>query len=365
MNKGTKTLILYACIIAFFGLLMYGIATRGAALQSAAGTGVPAAQSGGGGVDALWHHLLEEVRSSIGLLLLQIIVILLSCRFFAWLFRLMHQPTVVGEILAGIVLGPSVLGKLAPGVSAFIFPPESLENIYILSMFGLVLFMFAIGMELDFAEVRKRWKGTLLISHASTIVPFFVGMLIAYFIYEKYAGETTPFLPFALFIGISMSITAFPVLARIIRERKMTRSHLGTLALSSAAAGDITAWFLLAFVIAISQAGSMASAAYSLLLSCLYLLFMFFPVRRYLRKVGERYENEEVINKVMVAQLFLVLIFSAYLTQILGLHALFGAFVAGVVMPENLKFRNIMTEKVEDVSLSLFLPLFFVSTGLR
>jgi Kef-type K+ transport system membrane component KefB len=307
----------------------------------------------------------HDIESSIAILLLQIIAILLTCRFFGWLFKKIGQPTVIGEILAGIVLGPSVLGYLAPGISDFLFREESLANINILSQFGLILFMFAIGMELDLGEVRKKLKETILISHTSTIVPFFFGMLTAYFVYDRYADQSTPFLSFALFIGISMSITAFPVLARIIQERGLTKSHLGTLTLASAANGDITAWCLLAVVIAIAQAGSVLSAVYSILFSGVYLLLMFFVIQPFLRMVGHIYHNKEVIDKGMVALMFLILITSAYLTQILGLHALFGAFIAGVVMPANLKFRKILTEKVEDVSLGLFLPLFFVSTGLR
>ena len=268
-------------------------------------------------------------------------------------------PRCIGEIVAGIVLGPSVLGNLFPEASAFLFPVESLVNINMLSQFGLILFMFAIGMELNISEVRKKLKETILISHTSTIVPFFFGMLTAYFVYDKYADKSTPFLSFALFIGIAMSITAFPVLARIIQEKGLTKTHLGTISL------DITAWCLLAVVIAIAQAGSMLSAVYNILFSVLYIMFMFLAVRPFLRMIGHIYHNKEVIDKGLVAFIFLLLITSAYLTEILGLHALFGAFIAGVVMPGNVKFRKIMTEKVEDVSLALFLPLFFVSTGLR
>ena len=225
--------------------------------------------------------------------------------------------------------------------------------------------MFAIGMELDIGEVRKKLKETILISHTSTIVPFFFGMLTAYYVYGSYAHKGTPFLSFALFIGIAMSITAFPVLARIIQEKGLTKTHLGTISLASAANGDITAWCLLAVVIAIAQAGSMLSAVYNILFSILYILFMFLAVRPFLRMIGHIYHNKEVIDKALVALMFLLLIVSSYFTEILGLHALFGAFIAGVVMPGNIKFRKIMTEKVEDVSLALFLPLFFVSTGLR
>lgn len=311
--------------------------------------------------DLLMHH----VESSIGILLLQIIVILITCRLFGWLFAKMQQPTVIGEIVAGIVLGPSVLGHLLPSVSAFLFPLDSLQNINMLSQFGLILFMFAIGMELNITEVRQKLKETILISHTSTIFPFFLGMVTAYFLYNKYAYESTPFLSFALFVSIALSITAFPVLARIIQEKGLTKTHLGTISLASAANGDITAWCLLAVVVAIAQAGSMLSAIYNIGFSFIYLLLMFTVIRPFLRMIGHIYHNKEVVDKGLVAFMFLLLIVSSYLTEILGLHALFGAFVAGVVMPDNIKFRKIMTEKVEDVSLALFLPLFFVSTGLR
>ncbi|MDR2970052.1 MAG: cation:proton antiporter, partial [Tannerellaceae bacterium] len=289
----------------------------------------------------------------------------LCCRFFGWIFMKAGQPTVIGEIIAGIILGPSILGHWFPEISGFLFPVESLANISLLSQFGLILFMFAIGMELDLTEVRNKLKETILISHTATVVPFFLGMLAAYFVYDNFADKNIPFLSFALFIGIAMSITAFPVLARIIQEKGLTKTHLGTISLASAANGDITAWCLLAVVIAIAQAGTMLSAVYNILFSILYLLAMFLVVRPFMRMIGQIYHNKEVIDKGLVAFVFITLLASAYLTEILGLHALFGAFMAGVVMPANIKFRKIMAEKVEDVSLSIFLPLFFASTGLH
>ena len=367
MSKGTKSIAFYFIMILFFGSLMYLIAKEGERqqIESAITAAYDAPKDLGEGFSLFWELMTHHIQSPIGILLLQIITILLTCRLFGWLFRKIGQPTVIGEIVAGIVLGPSVLGHLSPEVSGFLFPVESLANITILSQFGLILFMFAIGMELDITEVRKKLKETILISHTSTIVPFFCGMLTAYFVYDTYADKSTPFLSFALFVGIAMSITAFPVLARIIQEKGLTRTHLGTISLASAANGDITAWCLLAVVIAIAQAGTMLSAIYNILFSVLYIAFMFFAVRPFLRMIGHVYHNKDVIDKGLVAFMFLLLIISSYLTEMLGLHALFGAFIAGVVMPSNVKFRKIMTEKVEDVSLALFLPLFFVSTGLR
>ena len=335
MGKTTKNITFYILMIAIFGSLMYFVAKEGESRQlaDAVTTLQPAPRNLSEGFDLFVELMHHHIESSIGILLLQIITILLTCRLFGWLFKRMGQPTVIGEIVAGIVLGPSVLGHLAPEVSHFLFPLESLANITILSQFGLILFMFAIGMELDISEVRKKLKETVLISHTSTVVPFFCGMLTAYFAYETYASKETPFLSFALFIGIAMSITAFPVLARIIQEKGLTKSHLGTIALASAANGDITAWCLLAVVIAIAQAGTMLSAIFNILFSIGYIALMFLVIRPFLRMVGNIYHNKEVVDKGLVAFIFLILIISAYLTEILGLHALFGSFIAGVVMP--------------------------------
>jgi Kef-type K+ transport system membrane component KefB len=366
MKIELKKLSFYVVMIIVFGLLMYLIAWKGSADRSSVETlAAHAAEMPGDGFGLFSHLTLEHIRSSVGILLLQIIVILVTCRVVGMLFKKIGQPTVIGEIVAGIVLGPSVLGYLFPQISSFVFPEESFDNIRILSQFGLILFMFTIGMDLDLSVVRKRFQDTILISHASTIVPFFFGMLVAYFIYDKYAYAETPFLSFALFIGIALSITAFPVLARIIQERGMTKTHLGTISLASAANGDITAWCLLAAVVAYAQAGTMNSAAFNVLFSLVYVAVMLFVLRPLLRIIGDLYHNKEVVDKSLVAFMFFILLASSYVTEILGLHALFGAFVAGIIMPENLKFRRIMNEKVEDISLALFLPLFFVYTGLR
>ena len=311
------------------------------------------------------QFVTDNLRHPLSILLIQIIAVLLMVRLFGFLFKHIGQPGVIGEIVAGIVLGPSVLGYFFPDVFQALFPPESLTNLELLSQVGLVLFMFVIGMELDFSVLKNKINETLVISHAGILVPFFLGIVASYWIYEEYAAAQTAFLPFALFIGISMSITAFPVLARIIQERNMTKTSLGTLAIASAANDDVTAWCLLAVVIAIAKAGTFASALYAIGLTALYIIIMFMVVRPFLKKVGEVYANQEVINKTFVALILLILIISSTLTEIIGIHALFGAFMAGVVMPPSIGFRKVMMEKVEDIALVFFLPLFFAFTGLR
>jgi Kef-type K+ transport system membrane component KefB len=352
-------------MLLIFGLLMYLIAKKGESYQTGVFASAPnSPENLHDGLHVFSDLLVNHIQSPLGILLLQIIVILFCCRIFSRLFELIKQPLVLGEIFAGILLGPSILGNWFPQLSAFLFPPDSMENISLLSQFGLILFMFVIGMELDIDQVRKKLKETILISHTSMIIPFSLGMLVAYFLYGKYANESTSFLSFALFIGIAMSITAFPVLARIIQEKGLTKSHLGTISLASAANGDITALCLLAVVVAVAQAGSILSAVYNIAATALYIVIMFLVVRPFLRMIGQVYHNEEVINRTLVAFIFFILIASAFLTEILGLHTIFGAFMAGIAMPPDIKFRKIMTEKVEGVALSLFLPLFFVSIGL-
>ena len=367
MKNEMKKLTFYILMIVFFGLLMYIIVVKGT-LQYSSNEIITThsdTHAISDGFNLFSYLTLEHIESTIGLLLLQIIVILAICRIVGMLFKRIGQPVVIGEIIAGLLLGPSVLGYFFPQVFTFLFPEESLSYIKILSQFGLILFMYSIGMELDLSVVRKRFNDTVLISHTSTIVPFFLGMLIAYYIYKDYNSAETSFLPFALFIGISLSITAFPVLARIIQERGMTRSHLGSISLASAANGDITAWCILAAVVAYTQSDTMSSAIYTVLFSLVYIFVMFFLIRPIFKIIGNLYHNKEVMDKSLIAFMFFVLLVSSYITEILGLHALFGAFVAGMIMPENLKFRKIMNEKVEDVSLALFLPLFFVYTGLQ
>jgi len=190
-------------------------------------------------------------------------------------------------------------------------------------------------------------------------------MGLAYFIYTDFAPEGISFLSFSLFIGISMSITAFPVLARIIQERGMQKTRLGAIAITCAAADDITAWCLLAAVIAIVKAGSIVSSVYTILLAVVYVFVMMKVVRPVLKKVGKSYEEGKESNKSRIALFFLVLLISSFVTESIGIHALFGAFMAGVVMPDSEKFRQMFINKIEDIALVLLLPLFFVVTGLR
>lgn len=272
---------------------------------------------------------------------------------------------VIGEILAGIVLGPSLVGTYFPEFSNLLFPEASLGNLQFLSQIGLILFMFVVGMELDLKVLQNKAKEAVVISHASIVIPFTLGMVLAYFIYTQFAPDGVEFLSFALFTGIAMSITAFPVLARIVQERGLHRTKLGAMVITCAAADDITAWCILAAVIAIVKAGSFLSSLYIIALAIIYVILMLKVVRPFLKRIGELYTSKESITKSVVAIFFLTLLISSYATEVIGIHALFGAFMAGAIMPDNMRFRNIFIEKVEDVSQVMLLPLFFVFTGLR
>lgn len=363
MQRSQKNYIIYVVMLLLFGALIYIAIDAGDRFSHYATGTISMAQHTP--FEMFRQFITANLHHPLTILLFQIIAVLLMVRLFGFLFSYIGQPGVIGEIVAGIVLGPSVLGFFFPDAFHFLFPASSLTNLELLSQVGLILFMFVIGMELDFSVLKNKINETLVISHAGILVPFFLGILSSYWIYEEYASSHTPFLPFALFIGISMSITAFPVLARIIQERNMAKTQLGTLTIASAANDDVTAWCLLAIVIAISKAGTFASALYSVGLAIAYIAVMFLLVRPFLKKVGEVYANKEAINKTFVAFILLILIISSCITEVIGIHALFGAFMAGVVMPSNIGFRKVMMEKVEDISLVFFLPLFFAFTGLR
>lgn len=359
--QNKKDIIYYAAIllVGLISIVILSIIPDSHATSPANGSG-----SIGGAFGIFLEIFKGHIVSPFGLLLLQVIVILIFARLVAWLFTKIGQPSVIGEILAGIILGPSVLGWLVPSTFQFLFPEESLYNIKLLSQFGLILFMFVIGMELDLDEIKKQLRKSFVIAHSGIVAPFVLGASIAVLLYQTYGGAQSTILTFALFVGISLSVTAFPVLARIIQEQGKMKSHIGVLSMASAANGDITAWCLLAVIVAIAQAGSPLSALFTVLFALVYMLVMFMVVRPAFAIIGSAYNTNEVAGKGIIAIAFVVLLISAYITEILGLHALFGAFIAGVVMPANLSFRHMLTEKVEDVSLAIFLPLFFVSSGL-
>jgi Kef-type K+ transport system membrane component KefB len=361
--KKYKITLFYIIVTTVFSGLIYWILGLGKGLELNKKILDPTVENGHWNdfIDSMLHNL----HHPLAILLAQIITIILVARFFGWVFRKIGQPSVIGEIIAGIVLGPSLLGLYFPEFSLTLFPLDSLGNLQFLSQIGLILFMYVIGMELDLKVLQNKAKDAIVISHASIIFPFALGIGLAYFVYYSFAPEGVAFLPFALFMGIAMSITAFPVLARIVQERGIHKTKVGAIVITCAAADDITAWCLLAAVIAIVKAGTFISSLYIIGMSIAYVVAMLFIVKPFLKKIGELYATKDSLNKPVVAIFFLTLIISSYTTEIIGIHALFGAFMTGVIMPDITKFRNLFIDKVEDVSVILLLPLFFVFTGLR
>lgn len=311
------------------------------------------------------HSTLHNITHPLAILLAQIVAIVFVSRIFAWIFRKIGQPSVIGEIVAGIVLGPSLVGLFFPEFTAFLFPAQSLGNLQFLSQIGLILFMFIVGMEIDVNVLKNKAHDAVVISHASIIIPFSLGMGLAYFIYKEFAPVEVSFTAFGLFLGIALSITAFPVLARIVQERGIHKTRLGTIVITCAAADDITGWSILAVVIAIAKAGSSVSALYTIALAVVYVFVMIKIVRPFLKRIGDLNATNTNLSKTYVAIFIVMLILSSWATEVIGIHALFGAFMAGAIMPANQKFRSLFAEKIEDIALVLFLPLFFVFTGLR
>lgn len=361
--KNYKNLLFYFGVTGGFTALIYWIIKKGKYLEGNKKIAVSGVENGS------WNDFIASMQHNfqdpLAILLAQIVTIILVARFFGWVFKKIGQPSVIGEIIAGIVLGPSLLGMYFPEFSAALFPVESLGNLKFLSQIGLILFMFVIGMELDLKVLKNKANEAVVISHASIVIPFALGIGLAYFVYNRFAPEGVKFLSFSLFMGIAMSITAFPVLARIVQERGIHKTRLGAIVITCAAADDITAWCMLAVVIAIVKAGTFVSSLYIIMLAVLYVIAMLFIVKPFLKRIGDLYGSKESIIKPVVAIFFLVLILSSYATEVIGIHALFGAFMAGAIMPDVPKFRTIFIDKVEDVSVILLLPLFFVFTGLK
>jgi Kef-type K+ transport system membrane component KefB len=361
--RNIKNSFFYLSIIGGFSVLIYWIILKGKTLEL--GRNIVPHHIENGHWNDFVTSMTQNLQHPLAILLAQIVTIILVARFFGWVCRKIGQPTVIGEMIAGIVLGPSLIGMHFPEFSAMLFPKDSLGNLQFLSQIGLILFMFVIGMELDLKALKNKAHDAVVISHASIIIPFALGLGLAYFIYHSFAPQGVEFISFGLFLGIAMSITAFPVLAGIVRERGIHKTKLGAIVITCAAADDITAWCILAAVIAIVKAGSFTSSLYVIALAILYVLLMLKVVRPFLKKVGDLSSTRESLSKPVVAIFFLTLLLSSYVTELIGIHALFGAFLAGAIMPENNKFRSIFIEKIEDVSVVILLPLFFVFTGLR
>ena len=296
------------------------------------------------------------------LLFLQMLVVLLAARLVAAAFRLIRQPGVVGEMAAGLLLGPSFLGHISPAAMNALFPAHGLAPLYALSQVGLVLFMFLVGLEVRPSTIRDSARSVVVASQASILAPFLAGVLLALAIFPR-LGAGAPKLPFVLFIGAAMGITAFPVLARILADRKMMNTRAGLLAISCAAVDDLSAWCLLAVITVIARpeaAGLALPARFAMLAAYVALMILV------LRPAARRWlPAGETPSLARFAAVMIFLLASVWTTEALAVHALFGAFLAGVIMPKGGALETGIRDRLESVTLTLLLPLFFAYTGLR
>ena len=288
--------------------------------------------------------------------LLALVIVLVASRALAAVFSWFKQPAVIGEIVAGIVIGPSVLGHFVK-----VIPDDAIAPLGVIAQIGIVLFMFLVGLELDVSHLKQRTRASIAISSASIAIPFALGLGLEGFLGARFGKPGVPHHVFALFIAISMSITAFPVLARILSDRGMTRSPLGTLALACAAVGDVAAWCLLALVVSLAKAENPLSALRTVGLVVLFGAAMFGLARPLLRRtIAKREPTPQVLALVLAG-----LLGSALVTEAIGVHALFGAFVFGAIIPHDSPLARAVLDKLTDFVVVLLLPAFFAFTGLR
>jgi Kef-type K+ transport system membrane component KefB len=302
-------------------------------------------------------------------LLYHVLLALVAVTAIGWilgkLLALFGQPPVIGEVLAGILVGPSLLGAIWPEASSYLLPTNVAPALGVVAQLGVILYMFCVGLELDIGQLRERGRATIAISHASIVVPFLLGSLLALWLFPRYSDANVPFTPFALFLGAAMSVTAFPVLARILTDRGIANTPLGAVALTCAAADDVTAWCLLAFVVSVAQA-TLGAGMVVIAGTFIYLAAMWWIVRplvhRWLRSFDQ---HARASTRGAVAILCLGVFVSALLTEWIGIHAIFGAFLWGAIAPRHSRIGRELSAKLGDTVVVLLLPAFFAFTGMR
>jgi Kef-type K+ transport system membrane component KefB len=342
-------------IVAYGALLLAGIAAFYLIRQYGEGLTAPpptSAEASAKPAGAASHTVLH--------LLIALAAVVVVGQLLAKLFVYLGQPPVIGEVVAGILLGPSLLG---PDISARILPPSVAPFLGAIAQLGVILYMFLVGLELNARLLRQRAHTTVAISHASIVVPFVLGAWLALWLYPRLSTSDVPFTSFALFMGVAMSITAFPVLARILTDRGISRTELGVVALSCAATDDVTAWCLLAFVVGVarSQVETAVLVAVWTIAYIAVMLFVIRPaVRRFVRSAEARSPTREADVLVFVA-----LLISAIATEAIGIHAVFGAFLLGAIIPHDSVIAKTFTGHLHHVVTVLLLPAFFAFTGMR
>jgi Kef-type K+ transport system membrane component KefB len=344
-NSPWRTALAYCAMLVASVLGFLWIRSSGGSLDAPLPADGP--QFGSGSASAAGDLLLH--------LLIALVVVIVTARAVGRLFRRFHQPPVIGEMVAGLILGPSLLGRLAPEASQLLLPATVTPYLGVLAQVGVILFMFLVGVELDTAAVRRSTHSTMAISHASIVVPFLLGSALAVWLYPRLSTRDVPFSVFALFMGVSVSVTAFPVLARILTDRGLQKTPLGVVALTCASIGDVTAWCLLAFVVGMVQA-----EAHSALWTVVLVV-----VRPVVQRLARAIDGQGTVRQGVVALVLVALLVSALITEAIGIHALFGAFLLGAVVPHDSLIARELHRRLGDVVVVLLLPVFFAFTGLR
>lgn len=289
--------------------------------------------------------------------------ILLVTRMGSFVFRKLGQPPVMGEIVGGILLGPSLLGWVLPGLSSFLFAPAVVPQLNIIAQIGVIFYMFMVGLELNLEEMMSEARSTIIISNVSIIVPFILGVLLAKLLYETLAPQGLPFMNFSLFVGVSLSFTAFPVLARILTDKNLQKSKLGKLALSCAAIDDISAWCILALIMSLNTASAYGAVA-TISLTAFFTLFMLVIARPMFKKYL-RSQDSSALGEKDLAMILMGILLCSFFTELIGIHALFGAFLFGVVIPHDHSWAKNIHYSLNEFIRLFFLPVFFAFTGLR
>jgi Kef-type K+ transport system membrane component KefB len=296
-------------------------------------------------------------------LLVALAAVIILGRILARLFAWLGQPPVIGEVLAGLCLGPSLLGRVAPELGHELLNPSVAGSLSVVAQLGVILYMFLVGLELDVGRLRRQGPMALAISHASIVAPFLSGAALAVWLYPMLATSDVRFTAFALFLAVAMSVTAFAVLARILTDRRLQKTELGMMALACAATDDVTAWCLLALVVGVAQS-QVSAALLVTLLALSYIAFMFLIVRPLVASALPRLSRPGLTPGTM-GLLLIGLLLSALATEAIGIHAIFGAFLWGAVIAHDSPLAREMAYKLEDLVTILLLPAFFAYTGLR
>ncbi|KAJ3350853.1 K(+)/H(+) antiporter [Entophlyctis luteolus] len=302
--------------------------------------------------------------SALSLFLLQAIIVIGTARVLAIGLRFLHQPQVIAEVLSGIVLGGSALSRIE-GFKNGIFPDSSMAGFSLVANFGLVLYLFLIGLEMDPSSLLKTVGKAVPIAIAGITLPFVVGIVVSKILYDTYASPAVPFSSFLIFTGVAMSITAFPVLARILAERKLLHSRVGQATLSAGVINDVVAWILLVLVIALINQANYATAAYVFLTVAAYAIFLWVVVRRLLLRLVVYSVGREHVGQWLLFAVFVLVLFSGWFTEIIGVQAIFGSFLVGVIMPHEHGFARKLASQIEDLITIVFLPLFFAYSGIN